>query len=128
MDAVTGLMPDAVSVVYFAPKAETLRGLVRFGAQATQSMSRGEAEEDGEFFPGVHGGAIAMVLADAAVYFARISWKANAMLKKISVQLLGVTFARCDFNRAQDVAFFMFPNISRGSASPVSPLRLWNSP
>lgn len=91
----TGLMPDAVSVVYFSPAAETLRGLVRFGAQATQSMSRGEPEEDGEFFPGVHGGAIAMVLADAAVYFARISWKANAMLKKISVQFLDLSKEFC---------------------------------
>jgi len=93
MDPVAGLMPDTVSVLYFLEEKETkdkqlksLRGIVRFGAQATQSMSRGEAEEDGEFAPGVHGGAEAMVLADAAVYLARISWNANAMLKKISCQ------------------------------------------
>jgi len=51
---VAGLMPDTVSVLYFLEEKETkdkqlksLRGIVRFGAQATQSMSRGEAEEDG---------------------------------------------------------------------------------
>ena len=49
-----GLMPDTVSVLYFLEEKQTkdkqlksLRGIVRFGAQATQSMSRGEAEEDG---------------------------------------------------------------------------------
>eukprot|EP00913_Durusdinium_trenchii_P001001 g923.t1 len=67
-------------------RTTTLRGAVRFGAQATQSMSRGEPEEDGEFAPGVHGGAEAMLLADAAVYFARLTWRSNAMLKKISCQ------------------------------------------
>lgn len=53
-DPVAGLMPDTVSVLYFLEEKETkdkqlksLRGIVRFGAQATQSMSRGEAEEDG---------------------------------------------------------------------------------
>eukprot|EP00913_Durusdinium_trenchii_P001002 g923.t2 len=39
-----------------------------------------------EFAPGVHGGAEAMLLADAAVYFARLTWRSNAMLKKISCQ------------------------------------------
>eukprot|EP00435_Cladocopium_sp_Y103_P000933 s53_g1.t1 len=90
-DPVTGLMPDTVSALYFLEDAKetqvtSLRGIVRFGAQATQSMSRGEPEEDGEFAPGVHGGAEAMVLADAAVYFARLAWNPNAMLKKISCQ------------------------------------------
>lgn len=94
MDPVTGLMPDTVSALYFLEDVKetkdtqvtSLRGIVRFGAQATQSMSRGEPEEDGEFAPGVHGGAEAMVLADAAVYFARLAWNPNAMLKKISCQ------------------------------------------
>ena len=55
-DPVAGLMPDTVSVLYFLEEKETkdkqlksLRGIVRFGAQATQSMSRGEAEEDGNW-------------------------------------------------------------------------------
>eukprot|EP00930_Biecheleria_cincta_P036381 TRINITY_DN24961_c0_g2_i1.p1 TRINITY_DN24961_c0_g2~~TRINITY_DN24961_c0_g2_i1.p1 ORF type:complete len:725 (-),score=125.60 TRINITY_DN24961_c0_g2_i1:33-2207(-) len=93
-----GLLPDAMGVAYFLGEGgETLQGAVRFGPQASQSVNRQHPDrepdaegkvidEEGEFFPGVHGGASASVLYDAALCLARLSWKANCVLKKIKCQ------------------------------------------
>jgi len=91
MDPMNGLMPDTVSSALFVDADERLlKGAVRFGAQATQSMmSRTlpkESGDAGEFAPGVHGGAMSALLSDAAVYLCRLTWAANATLTKISLQ------------------------------------------
>jgi len=91
VDPASGLIPDAISTAFFLDMEHCcLRGAVRFGPQASQSMMTrtlpAECGPSGEFAPGVHGGAISILLADSAVYLARLTWQPNAMLAKLSCQ------------------------------------------
>eukprot|EP00931_Biecheleriopsis_adriatica_P040076 TRINITY_DN22925_c0_g1_i1.p1 TRINITY_DN22925_c0_g1~~TRINITY_DN22925_c0_g1_i1.p1 ORF type:complete len:646 (+),score=136.26 TRINITY_DN22925_c0_g1_i1:34-1971(+) len=86
LDPANGLMPDMLSVAYFLGVSNTLRGAARFGPQSSQSMGRLSSEDEGEFHPGVHGGAEGLLLADAAIQLCRLRWHDNATLKKISCQ------------------------------------------
>lgn len=93
-----GLMPDAIGVAYFLDeRGGILQGAVRFGPQASQSVNRQNPnmepdaegnvdDQEGEFFAGVHGGASASVLYDAALRLAQLAWKPNCVLKKIKCQ------------------------------------------
>lgn len=93
-----GLLPDAIGVAYFLNQdGGTLQGAVRFGPQASQSVNRQNPkmepdaegnvdDQEGEFFAGVHGGASASVLYDAALRLAQLVWKPNCVLKKIKCQ------------------------------------------
>eukprot|EP00930_Biecheleria_cincta_P096154 TRINITY_DN8802_c0_g1_i2.p1 TRINITY_DN8802_c0_g1~~TRINITY_DN8802_c0_g1_i2.p1 ORF type:complete len:821 (-),score=126.20 TRINITY_DN8802_c0_g1_i2:178-2640(-) len=91
IDPVNGLLPDSMRVAYFlrtpgADDCDSLVGAVRFGAHSTQSMAHTDPQDEGQFTPFVHGGAMASVLYDAALWLARLSRYPNAVLKKISCQ------------------------------------------
>jgi len=84
-----GLLPGSMTALYFINNTKTsLYGAVRFLAQSTVSMNREISQEMGLFNPSAHEGAQASLMYDAANYFARLVWRADAMPQKIVCKFL----------------------------------------